>query len=126
MPRQQRKSGRDGGSGGSRTTRSEGDEDAPLVSAKRGKFAKLSEIKVEALVYARLCQYKEFVREMDGEEADEGAILSAGLERLFDADQGFQRWLNGRRKTTSQALDSNNPKVGQRPIAASTVAPAAM
>ncbi len=35
--------------------------DVPLVSAKRGKFAALENAKVEALVFARLEDYKTFV-----------------------------------------------------------------
>jgi hypothetical protein len=73
-------------------------EAVPLVSAKRGKFETIDNAKVEALVFARLEDYKSFVAEMEGEEPEAGAIISAGLEMLFDADRGFERWAAERRK----------------------------
>ena len=73
-------------------------EAVPLVSAKRGKFETIENAKVEALVFARLADYKSFVAEMEGEVPEAGAIISAGLEMLFDADRGFERWTAERRK----------------------------
>ncbi len=74
-------------------------ESVPLVSAKRGKFETVENARVEALVFARLEDYKAFVAEIEGEEPDTGAVISAGLEMLFDADRGFERWaMNERRK----------------------------
>lgn len=93
----------------------------PLVSAKRGKFTPLTDTRVEAVVYARLMDYKEFVREMEGEEPDEGAIVSAGLEMLFNADQLFERWQNDQRKKSRQPDDSHNAKSTTRSAVTSTV-----
>ncbi len=73
-------------------------EAVPLVSAKRGKFETIDNVKVEALVFARLADYKSFVAEMEGEEPEAGAIISAGLEMLFDTDKGFERWAAEQRK----------------------------
>lgn len=73
-------------------------ESAPLVSAKRGKFETVENAKVEALVFARLEDYKAFVAEIEGEEPDTGAVISAGLEMLFDADRGFERWASEQRR----------------------------
>ncbi len=73
-------------------------ETLPLVSAKRGKFETVENAKVEALVFARLEDYKQFVAYTEGEEPDTGAIISAGLEMLFDADKGFERWATEQRR----------------------------
>jgi len=73
-------------------------EAVPLVSAKRGKFETIDNVKVEALVFARLADYQAFVAAMEGEEPEAGAIISAGLEMLFDTDRGFERWAEERRK----------------------------
>jgi hypothetical protein len=87
---------------GRRAGRAETPENVPLVSAKRGKFESLKDAKVEAVIYARLGEYKTFVKEMEGEEPEDGAIISAGLEMLFAADAGFERWLNDQRKRERQ------------------------
>lgn len=107
---------------GRRTVKIELTENVPLVSAKRGKFTSLTDTKVEAVVYARLSEYKEFVRELEGEEPDEGAIVSAGLEMLFEADKGFERWLNDQRKKIRQPSDTNNARGGARTSTTSTSA----
>lgn len=83
---------------GSRRANGEATESAPLISAKRGKFETVESAKVEALVFARLEDYKAFVAEIEGEEPDTGAIISAGLEMLFDADKGFERWATEQRR----------------------------
>ena len=102
MARDEAKGGRGEQTRGRRTGRAEAAESAPLVSAKRGKFESLRDAKVEAVIYARLSEYKAFVKEMEGEEPEEGAIISAGLEMLFAADSGFERWLNDQRKRDRQ------------------------
>ena len=98
MARDQAHSGRGEQARGRRVAKAETPENVPLVSAKRGKFESLRDAKVEAVIYARLGEYKEFVKEMEGEEPEEGAIVSAGLEMLFAADVGFGRWIGERRK----------------------------
>ncbi len=85
-----------------RAGKAEMPESVPLVSAKRGKFESLKDAKVEAVIFARLGDYKAFVKEMEGEEPDEGAIVSAGLEMLFAADAGFERWQSEQRKRERQ------------------------
>lgn len=95
---------------GRRTARVETTMSIPLVSAKRGKFTSLTNTKVEAVVYARLSDYKAFVREIEGEEPDEGAIVSAALEMLFEADKGFERWMIDQRKKNRQPGDSNSAR----------------
>ena len=102
MARDEAKGGRGEQTRGRRTGRAEAAESAPLVSAKRGKFESLKDAKVEAVIYARLGDYKAFVKELEGEEPEEGAIISAGLEMLFAADAGFERWLNDQRKRDRQ------------------------
>src|SRR5437588_6383503 len=87
---------------GRRASKTETPENAPLVSAKRGKFESLKDAKVEAVIFARLGEYKAFVKEMEGEEPEEGAIVSAGLEMLFAADKGFERWQSEQRKRERQ------------------------
>jgi hypothetical protein len=86
-----------------RTVKTEAAECAPLVSAKRGKFESLKDAKIEALIYERLMSYKTFVKEIEGEEPEEGAIISAGLEMLLDADAGFARWLAEQRRQRNQS-----------------------
>jgi len=103
MARDQANSGRGEQARGRRAAKAETPENVPLVSAKRGKFESLRDAKVEAVVYARLGEYKEFVKEMEGEEPEEGAIVSAGLEMLFAADVGFGRWMGERRKRERQS-----------------------
>jgi hypothetical protein len=105
---------------GRRTAKAETTLGVPLVSAKRGKFTQLTDTKVEAEVYARLSDYKAFVREIEGEEPDEGAIVSAALEMLFEADKGFERWLNDQRKKGRQPSDNNNARSATRATTTST------
>ena len=83
----------------SRPQRAEVTVCAPLVSAQRGKFVALPEVKIEGLAAAQLNAYRAFVKEIEGEEAEAGAVLSAGLEMLFAADTGFVRWQQEQRKT---------------------------
>jgi len=86
-----------------RTSRTEATEALPLVSAKRGKFESLKDAKIEAVVFAQLKDYKAFVREIEGEEPEDGAIVSAALEMLFETDKGFERWQEERRKKGRQS-----------------------
>lgn len=88
--------------GASRTSKTESTETLPLVSAKRGKFESLKEAKIEAVVFAQLEDYKAFVREIEGEEPEDGAIVSAALEMLFESDKGFERWQQNERKKGKQ------------------------
>jgi len=97
MAKDEAKQVRDEAKGGRRAN-GEAMESAPLVSAKRGKFETVESAKVEALVFARLEDYKAFVAEIEGEEPDTGAVISAGLEMLFDADKGFERWATEQRR----------------------------
>lgn len=83
-------------------------ENMPLVSAKRGKFDALENTKIEALVFQRLTEYKAFVAEVEGEEPEAGAIVSAGLEMLFDADKGFERWSAEQRKKNRNGAGATN------------------
>lgn len=97
-------------------------EAAPLVSAKRGKFETIENAKVEAVVFARLKDYKSFVAEMEGEEPEAGAIISAGLEMLFDADRGFERWAAERRKKGKNGAQVSANNNGETPTAKSGAA----
>ena len=91
--RQAREEGRTGRRGAA-----EAADVAPLVSAKRGKFETLTDTKIEAPVFGRFKDYKAFVAELEGEEPEDGAIISAGLEMLFEADKGFERWYTEQRR----------------------------
>jgi hypothetical protein len=82
-------------------------EVAPLVSSKRGKFETLENAKIEAPVFTRFADYKAFVAEVEGEEPEDGAIISAGLEMLFEADKGFERWSAERRKKSRERSGAN-------------------
>jgi hypothetical protein len=114
MPKDESGSGRETQGRGRRTSKAETTASVPLVSAKRGKFTPLTDTRVDAVVYARLSDYKTFVREIEGEEPDEGAIVSAALEMLFEADKGFERWLNDQRRKSRQPSDGNIGKVATR------------
>lgn len=98
MAKNETKQGREESKNFRRNGSTEVVESVPLVSAKRGKFETIERAKVEALVFARLEDYKAFVAEIEGEEPEAGAIISAGLEMLFDADRGFEQWVAERRK----------------------------
>jgi len=69
----------------------------PLVSSKRGKYQELERCELDAQVHADLMEYVEFVKEADGEEPKVGGIVSAALERLFDADAAFPKWRETKR-----------------------------
>lgn len=88
--------------------RAETSEAVPLVSAKRGKFETLTNTKIEAIMYARLTDYKSFVCELEGEEPEDGAVISAGLEMLFGADKGFERWVSDARKKSRNGANANH------------------
>lgn len=97
MAKDETRAARDEARGGRRAL-SETAESLPLVSAKRGKFQTVERAQIEALVFARLEDYKAFVAEVEGEEPEAGAIISAGLEMLFDADKSFERWATEQRR----------------------------
>jgi hypothetical protein len=94
---QAREEGRTGRRGATEAT-----EVAPLVSSKRGKFEVLTGAKIEAPVFGRFKDYKAFVAELEGEEPEDGAIISAGLEMLFEADRGFEKWLGEQRRKSRE------------------------
>src|SRR5205085_8280863 len=100
--RQSREEGRGGRRGASEAT-----EVAPLVSSKRGKFEALENAKIEAPVFGRFKDYKAFVAELEGEEPEDGAIISAGLEMLFEADKGFERWSAEQRRKSRNGSGAN-------------------
>jgi hypothetical protein len=91
----------------------------PLVSAQRGKFATLPEAKIESLAAANLRAYCAFVKEIEGEEPEAGAIISAGLEMLFEADQGFVRWQQEQRKKGRQPVGKMPPTSSSQPLSMS-------
>ena len=82
---------------GTPRTRTETVDAFPLVSSKRGKYLTLEQCDLDAQVHADLFEYVEFVRDADGEEPKVGGIVSAALERLFEADTGFPKWRENRR-----------------------------
>lgn len=92
---------------GSRRGGMEAAESAPLVSSKRGKFETLENAKIEAPVFAKFADYKSFVAELEGDEPEDGAIISAGLEMLFEADKGFERWLTEQRRKGRNGAGAN-------------------
>ena len=100
--RQTREEGRGGRRGAAEAT-----EVAPLVSSKRGKFEVLENTKIEAPVFGRFKDYKAFVAELEGEEPEDGAIISAGLEMLFEADKGFERWYAEQRRKGRNGSGAN-------------------
>ncbi len=66
---------------------------------------------MEAEVHEKLGEYKQFVREVEGEEPTNGAICSAALEMLFEADKSFARSREGKRRAprhTGVATGSQN------------------
>ncbi len=83
-------------------------EKMPLVSSRRGKFRALEGCELEAEVHEKLGEYKQFVREMEGEEPTDGAICSAALEMLFAADGAFMRAREGKRKNSRNGVTANN------------------
>jgi hypothetical protein len=97
---------REDGRGGRRSA-AEAAEVAPLVSSKRGKFETLANAKIEAPVFGRFKDYKAFVAELEGEEPEDGAIISAGLEMLFEADRGFERWSAEQRRKGRNGSGAN-------------------
>ena len=99
---QAREDGRTGRRGAVEAT-----EVAPLVSSKRGKFETLANAKIEAPVFGRFKDYKAFVAELEGEEPEDGAIISAGLEMLFEADRGFERWYAEQRRKGRNGSGAN-------------------
>lgn len=105
---------REYGHGSARALRTETIEAIPLVSAKRGKFESLNDTKIEAMVFAQLKDYKLFVREIEGEEPEDGAIVSAALEMLFNTDKGFERWRQNERKKLRQSMELASPKTNTR------------
>jgi hypothetical protein len=91
----------------SRVGKNEISDSVPLVSAKRGKFESLKDAKIEAMVFARMKDYKAFVKEIEGEEPEDGSVISVALELLFSADKGFERWQQEQRRKGRQ-IDVRN------------------
>ncbi len=99
---------------GTRQNGAERTETMPLVSSRRGKFRALEGCELEAEVHEKLGEYKQFVREMEGEEPTDGAICSAALEMLFEADKSFTKSREGKRRvprSTGAATGSQNGSV---------------
>lgn len=115
--RQAREEGRAGRRGASEAT-----EVAPLVSSKRGKFEVLENTKIEAPVFGRFKDYKAFVAELEGEEPEDGAIISAGLEMLFEADKGFERWYTEQRRRGRERSPGANGNGGGESASAAVAA----
>ena len=88
---------------------------APLVNSKRGKYLKLDECDLDAQVHADLFEYVEFVRDVDGEEPKVGGIVSAALERLFEADPGFPKWRENRRSRARAESNGANGAGQEKP-----------
>jgi len=82
---------------GTPRARTETADALPLVSSKRGKYRELEKCELDAQVHADLMEYVEFVKEADGEEPKVGGIVSAALERLFEADAAFPMWREAKR-----------------------------
>lgn len=101
-------------------------ESAPLVSAKRGKFETLERAQIEALVFKRLEDYRNFVAEVEGEKPDDGAIISAGLELLFDADLGFEKWTAEQRRRSRNGAHSSTNGSGAKGSATATASSGAV
>ena len=93
---------------GTRSSTVERTEVAPLVSSRRGKFIRLENLELEAEASAKLTKYKQYVREVEGEEPTDGAICSAALEMLFAADAGFMQSLDGQRRAGRNAAVRQN------------------
>lgn len=128
MAKDENRGAREEGKNGRRGT-AEAAEAAPLVSSKRGKFETLANAKIEAPVFGRFADYKAFVAEVEGDEPEDGAIISAGLEMLFEADKGFERWLAERRKrersgssgsASAATAENGNGSKKSAPVAAAT------
>jgi len=109
---------------GSRRGSAEAAETAPLVSSKRGKFETLGNAKIEAPVFAKFADYKSFVAELEGDEPEDGAIISAGLEMLFEADKGFERWLTEQRRKGRERSSGANGNGAQGKRESATAASA--
>lgn len=82
----------------------EGANGSPLVSSKRGKFATLENVQIDAHIHDQLGEYKRFVKSIEEEEPSDGAVCSVALERLFAADQAFIQSKEANRKAVR-----NNP-----------------
>ena len=106
MERDDSKRAREEGRQGRRGA-AEAAEVAPLVSSKRGKFQTLESVKIESPIFTRFVDYKAFVAELEGDEPEDGAIISAGLEMLFEADKGFERWSAERRRKNREPSGAN-------------------
>jgi hypothetical protein len=125
MARDEGRQAREEGRGGRRGA-AEATEVTPLVSSKRGKFETLTNTKIEAPIFGRFKDYKAFVAELEGEEPEDGAVISAGLEMLFEADKGFERWLTEQRRKGRNGSGANgNGAHGAGDNAAATLADAA-
>lgn len=80
----------------------------PLVSSKRGKYRELERCELDAQVHADLMEYVEFVKDADGEEPKVGGIVSAALERLFEADGAFPKWRETKRSRERHGGNGTN------------------
>lgn len=98
---------------GTPRTRTETVDALPLVSSKRGKYLTLEQCDLDAQVHADLFEYVEFVRDVDGEEPKVGGIVSAALERLFEADNGFPKWRENKRSRARAEAHGANGATGQ-------------
>ena len=92
----------------------EGANGSPLVSSKRGKFATLENVQIDAHIHDQLGEYKRFVKSIEDEEPSDGAVCSVALERLFAADQAFIQAKEANRKAGRN--NPSNPHTASRAV----------
>lgn len=80
-----------------RKKNADGELRKPLLRFERIVYERAS-FRLRQDVLRQIAEYVLYVKEVTGEEPTLDELVDRGMQRLFDADRGFQQWRNHRPK----------------------------
>jgi hypothetical protein len=90
------------------------DSSVPLIAFDEVTFEKVT-FKLSWTVLANLREYVAYVKEATGNDKSPDEVVDKGMQRLFNSDKGFQKWLKSQNSGTGPA------KKGHRKIVRTNV-----
>ena|SRR5215813_2007581 len=71
--------------------------------------------KLSWTVLANLREYVTYVKEVTGKETTPDEVVDKGMQRLFDADRGFHRWLQRKNGESKVKVKPAKPEKNEKP-----------
>jgi hypothetical protein len=84
----------------------------PLIAFEE-IIAERESFRLSWTVIANLREYVAYVKDVTGKDATRDEVVDRGLQRLFDADKGFRRWMqrkNGESKGKTKSARTEKPE----------------